>query len=667
MHGGFAAALIAKVDRGHAPAKATALLYYAVAVAMALLHLWQAYLFVLPSGQFKNLHLGLSLMLTFLAAATAAGARHQRLAQKLLLGLAFLTLVPLVYIHVEYQALVTQRSFLPNTLDVWIAGLLLVIALYAVWRDWGASIPVIAVLSLLYAYFGYLVPGFANHGGIGWDRMVGITSIPYFRGLLGNLTGISASTIFLFMLLAGLLKATGGLDYIMRAAFGLVGGMRAGPAQAAIASSGFFGSISGSIMANVASTGAFTIPLMKKTGFAPHFAGAVEATASAGGQVTPPKLGLTAFLIVGITGIPYAEVMVATVFPALLFYAFLMWGVHLRAVRMDIDARRKRQELSDVPMMEIGLARATLLHLHLIFAVGVLVYLLVGGVPAGIAALYANFTILALEIVKRLAVGRLRPAAFTEAALVVLHGLIAGARSGAMVAVIIAVISIMIEFVVVTGFAQKLSYAMLEMSDGQLWLLLPLAALSCLAFGIGLPTSAAYILVALLGAPAMVQVGVPLLAAHLFVFYYANMSALTPPVAVGALVASNLAGASFWRTAFTALRLALPGFLLPFLFVVQPGILGIEVGIGEQLALVALAFVALMALNSAIEGYLLAPLSVIERLLLLPAAFTLLLPGLATDVLGLALVAAVLVRQLMLAGRRRSPSPLAPLHGDSPE
>ncbi len=654
--GGPLARLLARLDPSFAAAPRIGAVFALTALTMALVHVWQTYVYALPSGQFKNVHLSMALLVSFLAAATALAGKGQRRRAAAMLLLAALTLVPFAYIQLEYQALVTQRPFFPSPGDLVIATLLLTLAITAVWRDWGASIPIIAMLAMLYAYFGEWVPGFANHGGIGLERLIGTTSIPYFRGLLGGLTEVSASTIFLFMILAGLLKATGGLDYIMRAAFGLVGNLRAGPAQAAVVASGFFGSISGSIMANVASTGAFTIPLMKRTGFKPHFAGAVEATASAGGQVTPPKLGLTAFLIVGITGIPYAEVMVATVFPAILFYAFLLWGVHLRAIREGIDARTMRDDTSiALPLMDIGLGRATLLHAHLIFGVGVLVYLLVRNVPAGTAALYANLVIVALEMAKQVVLARLRPAGWVEGAFTIARGLIYGARSGASVAVIIAVISIMVEFVVVTGFAQKLSYAMLEMSGGKLWLLLPLAALACLAFGIGLPTSAAYILVALLGAPAMVQLGVPLLAAHLFVFYYANMSAITPPVAVGALVASNIAGASFWRTAFTALRLAIPGFLLPFLFVVQPGIIGIGVSLPEQLLLVTIALVALMALNSAIEGYMFQPLHALERVLLLPAAFGLLDPSGTTDLVGLALFALIAGRQLWSI-RRPAPS-----------
>lgn len=654
---GRLARIVGAVDPAFARAPLTAALLCAVALAMALVHIWQTYVFAMPSGQFKNVHLSFALLVSYLAAAVPLAAAGRRLALAGTLAMGALCLVPFLYIHLEYHALVTQRPFFPSPEDLRIALLLLVLAIVAVWRDWGASIPVIAGIAMLYAYFGDLVPGFANHGGIGFERLVGITSIPYFRGLLGGLTEVSASTIFLFMILAGLLKATGGLDYIMRAAFGLVGGMRAGPAQAAVVSSGFFGSISGSIMANVASTGAFTIPLMKRTGFSPHFAGAVEATASAGGQVTPPKLGLTAFLIVGITGIPYSEVMVATIFPAILFYAFLMWSVQVRAKKDGIDARLVRSgHAADLPLMGLSMGRATLLHLHLIAAVGVLVYLLVTNVPAGTAALYANVTIVMLELLKRVATGRMGLAGFGDGLLTIGRGLIYGAKSGASVGVIIAVIAIMVEFVVVTGFAQKLSFAMLELSRGALWLLLPLSALACLAFGIGLPTSAAYILVALLGAPAMTQLGVPLLAAHLFVFYFANMSAITPPVAVGSLVASNIAGASFWRTSFTALRLAIPGFLLPFLFVVQPGIIGVGVGLGEQLMLVGVAFVALAALNSAIEGYMLTPLSLVERVLLLPAAFGMLDPNGMTDLVGLGLFAAILLRQLW-QNRRASTVP----------
>jgi TRAP transporter 4TM/12TM fusion protein len=469
------------------------------------------------------------------------------------------------------------------------------------------------------------------------------------------LTAVSASTIFIYMLFAGLLKSTGGLDLLMKIAFALSGKSRAGPAQAAVIGSGFMGMISGSTMANVASTGAFTIPMMKSFGFRPHFAGAVEAVASAGGQITPPKMGLAAFLIVGITGIPYIEILAAATLPALIYYAYLLFAVHIQAVRLDLGATVESRQVDGLPLTDVSMRQAFLLHGHSVLAIVLLIWLLLGGMPANTAALAAVLVIIIAEVIKRVALNVRSPLkALSEMGAPILGGLARGAHSGAQVAVVVAVISVMVEMLVATGLAQKLSYSMLDLAGENLWALVLIVALTCLLFGVGMPTSAAYILVALLGAPALIELGVPVLAAHLFVFYLANMSAITPPVAVGCLVAANLAQAPFMRTSFTAVRLGLPGFLLPFLFIARPELLGLETSISVQLVTAALAGVALVAINVAIEGLLVYRLRLYERVMLLPAAFCLFHHSWWTTIVGLALFALVIGRQV---SRAQAPSP----------
>jgi len=623
-----------------------------IAVGMAVLHMAQVKWFFLPSGQFKNLHLGLAVLIAFLGAWEVSSPEQRRL-RRAYPVLAALVLIPLVYIHIEYQALTQQRRFLPNQADTLIALALLALAFLSTVRQWGWTIPALAVVALLYGYFGYLLPGeLLFHGGISFGRLIGYTSIPYFQGLLGSLTELSAGTIFLFMLFAGVLKVTGGIDFIIRVAYAIGGRSRAGPAQVAVVSSGFMGMLSGSTVANVASTGALTIPMMKRFGFRPEFAAAVESVASTGGQFMPPVMGLAAFLIVGITGIPYVEVMAAAIFPALIFYLYLMLGVHIRAARLGLDAKEQMIE-------EGGTAREAIVgafrdYGHLLLGIAVLVYFLVIRMPPGTAALNATLALLVLDAAKQIVKHRRDlPEGLRAAGRMIVRSLEDGARTGAAVATVIAVINILIEILAVTGFAQKLSNTMLELAGGELWLLLIIAAGTCLAFGLGLPTSAAYILVALLGAPALAELGVPLLAAHLFVFYFANMSGLTPPVAVTALVGANIAQARFLPTALLAVRLGLPGFLLPFLIVARPEIIGLDAGIGVQLMAVALAALAVMSLNVILEGYLFAPVGLIERGLLLPAAFGMLYPGWLSTVIGMLLLAAVFTRQLWSVQRHR--------------
>ncbi len=621
----------------HAP-KATALLGL-LALAMVAVHIWQLFTFTLPSGQFRNLHLAFAIAIGFLALAEKL--QPSRRVSVVLLWIAVaLTIAVAAYIHIEYRALTEVRSFLPNQSDI-IAGLvLLALALILSGFQWGWTIPALALIGLAYGLWGNQLPGeIFFHGGIAPQRLLAYTSIPYFQGLLGGLTSLSAGTIFMFMMFGGALKATGAIDFIVKIGFAVGRHSKAGPALVAVTSSGLMGTVSGSTVANVASTGALTIPLMKRYGFKGSFAGAVEAVASTGGQLMPPVMGLAAFLIVGMTGIAYNSVMLAAIAPALIYYAYLMLAVHLRASNLGLDARDLTDDDDGVP-----LATATMRQWHLMASIALLIWLLVTGTPAGLAALIAVLTLLGLDAFITIVAGRARPSAWISALRRVASGLIEGARSGAAVATVIAVIGVLIEVLTVTGFAQKLSFFMLDLSDGSLFTLSIVVALSCLVFGLGLPTSASYFIVALFGAPALVELDVPLLAAHMFVFYFANLSAITPPVAVAALVGANIAEARFWPTALQAVRLGLPGFLLPFLFLFEPQILGLKGHLGDQLIAIAQALIATAALNFAIEARIFGRITWPERVALFIAAFGLIYWVTWVEIVSLVVILAIAAR-----------------------
>jgi TRAP transporter 4TM/12TM fusion protein len=631
----------------HSPG--AAFVFTIVAIPMVIVHMVQTYGLILPSGQFRSFHLNLSLVILLIAMiGRTPPANFWRKA-----GLGFLAIVafyPLFYIQLEYHDLVDERPFLPNSHDLAVIAIMITVTLFVAVREWGKVIPLVAFVGIIYGYFGYLLPdGLFAHGGMRVERLLGYLGIPYFRGLLGNLTEVSAGTIFMFLVFAGLIKATGGLDYVMKVAFSIGGRSRSGPAQAAVISSGFMGMISGSIMANVASTGAFTIPLMKRVGFKGSFAGAVEAVASALGQFTPPKMGLAAFLIVGLTGIPYNEVMIAAIFPSVVVYLYLAIAVHVRALKVGIHAGRiAESERAQLPLADMSLWEATLEFGHLFISLAVLVYFLLIGYAAGTAALFGIMLLMATETLKQLL--RHRGNLFegiSEAVRINMIGLAGGARSGALVAVVIATISIMVEMLIVTGFAQKLSHLLLLWTEKSLWVALLITAGTSLAFGLGLPTSAAYILVAILGAPALVELGIPLLAAHLFVFYMAIMSALTPPVATAVLVASSIARADFFATGFTAVRLGLPGFLLPFYFVLRPEMLLLKGTLLDTLVATIVALIGVITLNFALEGYCLRRLSWWERFLMIPAGAAILEPSWLTTYIGLGLFAALIVFQII--------------------
>ena len=610
-------------------------------LAWLLAHAVQIATYALPSGEFKALHVGGAAALVLLGVAARSPGRWAR---ALHVALACAAAAFVAYVLREHGELTSARSFLPNATDLWLAVIFLGLCLYASLREWGWVVSGIAVLGLLYGYFGQSLPeGLLYHGGLSARRLVATTSIPYFSGLLGGLAELSAGTILPFMVLAAALQATGCVAFIMTLAYRLGGRTRAGPAQVAIISSGLMGMVSGSSVANVASTGALTIPLMKRVGFRPEFAGAVEAVASTGGQVTPPVMGLAAFLIVGLTGIPYGEVVVAAIAPAAIYYLYLMLAVHLRAVTRGLDASS-----DDTLRDELGgegepLWRLCLRHAHFFIAVTYLVWTLLATNLAGRTSLEATGILLALYVLRELALSwRSIGAVLHGVAGLLAHTAYLGATRGAQIAVVVAVIGVLVEVLTATGFAQKLSFWMLELAGGQLWLLLIVAAFACLAFGLGLPTSASYILVALMGAPALVSLGVPLLAAHFFVFFFANISAITPPVAVCCLVAAKIAEAGFFRTSLIAVRLGLPGFLLPFLFVTHPAILGIDASVAQTLWAAATALLGVVALNMAMEGFLLRPLVVVERGLLLLTAGALIHPAVPASLAGIGVFAVVM-------------------------
>ena len=620
----------------------------AIAIALAVMHALQAKYYLWPSGQLKSIHVNMSAVLVFLVLALRTTA-EQSWRRRALILMAAIAAVPLVYIHVEHDAIIQDRVLFPGELDQWIAVLMLLTVFIAAWLEWGLIIPGMAVTGLLYGYIGNWFPeGLLFHSGISIDRLISYTSIPSFGGLLGSLTEESARTIFMFMLFAGVLVATGGTALIMKLSFAAVGHLRAGPAQIAVVSSALFGMISGSTVANVAAQGPYTIPTMRRCGFSREFAGAIEAVSSTGGQITPPVLGLTAFLIVGLTGIPYFDVMIATVFPAAIFYLYMMASIHIEAIRNGIGSVSASALGENTEMDAMSTGRAALEHAHIIIATFVLFWLLSFDMPPGLAALYTCLLMLGGEIVKQAIKHWCRPAhAASEILRIICLSLVTGARSGAQVAIVVAVINVLVEMFVTTGLGQKMSHLMLLIADGSLWLLLVVAAVMCLILGCGVPTSAAYILVALLGAPALVKLGVPLLAAHLFVFFYANLSAITPPTALAALVAANIAGGGFLRTSIICMWLALPCFLLPFLFVAHPEIIGLGASLPVQFGYACLALLSVLCATFVISGFMIGPLRWYERLALMPAVICLLVPDWMVSIVSYGLVAVVALIQIL--------------------
>ncbi|MFC3630955.1 TRAP transporter permease [Paracoccus angustae] len=614
-------------------------LLLATVLFMAASHIAQLWLLILPSGQFKALHLGLALIVVFLTRAQLENGWARRI---LGVALAVLSLLCCAYVIWMFDALVNERMFGPSAGDMVVGSALLVVTLIATASTWGWTIPVLAVLTLLYASFGNVFEShLLYHSGVSFDRLISYTSIPFFQGLLGSMTGQSASLIFIFMIFAGLLKSTGGIDFILTVAGRLGGRTAGGPAKVAVIGSGLMGMISGSTVANVASTGTITIPLMKQNGFKPEQAGAIEAVASNGGQFMPPIMGLTAFLIAGMTGISYPTIMFAALMPALIYYGNLLVAVHFLAVAQGL--RGISGDGKAAAALRVGAEVKQ--YLHLIAGLVLLVYLLSVAIPPAHSGMIASAFIVVAEFGKQLYIHRNAPMEGVRATCRrVISGLYDGVGNGAQIAVVIGAIGIIVDMLTVTGFAQKLSNIMLSVAGDGPWMLLLLAAISCLVFGLGMPTPAAYSIVAVLAAPALVDYGIDVLAAHMYVFFYANMSAVTPPVALAALVGAKIAGADYMRTAIKATCLGLPGFILPVMFIISPELLMLEGSVAQR----GLTFVAVLAmfvaLNAAISGTTFERgMPIVMRSAMLICAALLAWPSPVIRIAGLALLAIAFV------------------------
>ena len=531
--------------------------------------------------------------------------------------LAGLSVLACLYLASENQELVS-RSGNPTLLDLVAGGVMVVLVLELARRATGWGLVTVCIMALVYAVSGPYLPGFLAHRGYGVTRIVEQLFLST-EGIWGVPLGVSADFVYLFVLFGVVLDTAGGGALLIALANKVAGRTRGGPAKTAAVASAFMGSLSGSAVANVVTTGTFTIPLMKRAGFRPFFAGAIEAAASTGGQLMPPVMGAGAFILATWTNIPYLEVAAAAVIPAILYYAALLAAIHFRACAMGIEPVRKvtPEKIRD--------------KLHLLLPLGAIVLLLAMGRSPMRAAFWG--------VTSALAMACLRPA--TRPSLPELGEVMERAGRGAVqVAAACAAAGVVVGVASLTGIGLRMSELIVTISGGNLLAALMLTAIGSIILGMGLPTTAAYVVLAALGAPALVQLGVPLLAAHLFIFYFGCISNVTPPVSLAAFAAAGISGSPALKTAVSAALLAGAGFVVPFMFVYGPELLLIGNPVEIMLAFVT-GLLGVIALASAGMGYARRPLRVWERVIALGAALFLVYPGLPTDAFGLLLLAFV--------------------------
>ncbi|MBD5646772.1 MAG: TRAP transporter permease [Desulfovibrio sp.] len=594
----------------------------------------------------RSIHLGFVLVLIYLLyPARADGNKHRLNWYDVVLAAAGAAVCG--YIIWNYDTIVLDAGP-PTEMDFIFGCASILLVLEATRRIVGLPITLVAIVFLLYAKFGNLLPGMMGHPGFSLKRIVGHMYLTT-EGLFGMPLGVAASFVFLFILFGAFLHSTGLGKFFIDLALGAAGRFVGGPAKVAVLASGFFGTISGSSVANTVSTGTFTIPLMKSVGYRGAFAGAVEAASSTGGQIMPPIMGAAAFIMAQFLGVGYVEIAKAALIPALLYYLAVGFMVHMEAKRLGLKGIPKDRLPKPWHVLRQGG--------YLLVPIIVLVYLLMQGYTPLKSAYYCIVTTVVISLVAnnwkawagagpsgmtvRSSLAQCNKLALKD----VLMAMENGGRLALGVSAACACTGFVIGVVTLTGVGLKLANAILALSAGSFALTLVLTMFSSIILGMGLPTTAKYIVLATIAAPAIQSFGVPQLAAHLFIMYFGILADLTPPVALAAYAAAGIARAEPNATGFMAVKLAFAGFLIPYIFCYNPALLMIGADTWEIVFIVCTAAVGIAALSFASVGYWLRNLYFWERLILVGAAITLITPGLKTDIIGLSLMAGVYVLQ----------------------
>ncbi|MFA1820835.1 TRAP transporter permease [Virgibacillus oceani] len=605
-----------------------------IAVIASLYHIFSTQWLVVSLDEHKVLHITFGLVIVYLLSLQKVEGKAILFKRILRTGLLIIAIGASAFIFINYESISTNIG-LPSTSDTIVGFILVVMVLEATRRAWGFIIPSIVLIAMLYGFFGQYMPGILYHSGLSFERLIAYASTN-FQGIYGSFTGIGAREVFMFVLLGTTLQAAGATNFFMRIAQGVGGRFRSGPAQAAVISSAFMGSVSGNISTNVATTGSITIPMMNKKGLSREYAGAVEAVASTGGQIMPPVMGAAAFLMATNLGVSYAEILIAALLPALIYYLYLAVSIQVRAVKVNISMKSEEKVNTLQALKEDG---------YLMISLIVLVLALYLRVPVTLAALYAILSLFILVCIKKIIVHNNLKVFAQDMGSFLVESLKSGAINGTKLGLMMASLGIMIELFVVTGFAQRMSFQMIDIAGGYLPLLLILVAITCLIFGLGMPTTGAYLTVALLAAPAMVNFGIPAMVAHFYVFYFALMAAVTPPVGIGAIVATGISGGNYLKTALHATKLALPGFLLPIFFVYRPELLFVDANLFEAIFAAVATLAGLIAISALIEWHFVDKIRIWQALLLLIASSLLLFPEVMTSLIGLLVFGAVIFIQ----------------------
>lgn len=598
-----------------------------VSLFAVIIHVGNYTTFTMPSILFYAWHLLIGLVLIFLY-KPLGGSKELSPGMRTLCRavdwiLIALTAVVSFYVIFNFETYTTTMQNNMMTKELYVFGIIItLLVLEAGRRMLGNVLPIIAIVAIIYALTGDKIPGLFGHRGYSMQRVV--LAIFSDRGVYGTPIGTSATNVYLFLLFAAFLSVSGADIIFQNIAIAAAGRKRGGPAKMAVIASAFFGTISGSCVANVVSTGAFTIPLMKRNGYPKKFAGAVEAVASTGGQIMPPIMGAAAFVLSDVAGVPYAEVCIAAILPALMYYICLVKMVDLEAVKHNLAGLSE----DEVPNLKESLARG----MKLFIPVGVLLFMMLGmKITPMKAAIFATAAILVtgvLDSKDRMTVKG------------VVNGAVAAGKSLCSVVAACSTAGIVVAVFSLTGLGLKFSNFIVQLGSNSLIPSLILAMLVCAILGMGLPTTAAYIVCATAIAPALTGLGLPILAAHLFLMYFASISAITPPVAVASYAAAGIAEENPMKVGLQAVKLGITGFILPFAFALNPDYITFGWNLQTLLTWIS-GMVVCYSLAIMLQGYVESRITVLERLAYLAVIVLAITPYMLNSLIGFVLFAAL--------------------------
>lgn len=608
-----------------------------IALFMAFFHMYAGGIHLFPATQQRAVHLALGLALIFLIYPIfkkdyndpEEEEEESKISTAINILLAILAIFSGIYIFINYID-VSSRLFEPSSTTIIVSLILILLTLEGARRILGNSLPIIAMVFIAYAFIGDKLPILFSHSGYSFERIV--TQIGLSNdGIMGIPLGVSATYIVLFVIFGTLLEKSGAGQLFIDLAMSLVGRFRGGAAKVSVVSSALFGSISGSQVANVATTGVLTIPLMKKGGYKGSYAAGVEAAASTGGMFLPPVMGAVSFLIADFLQVDYLSVLLAAIIPALLYFFAIFIMVDLRAAKKTTNTELDYK----IPDIKVLLKEKG----HLLIPFAVLIFLLV---ILQLSPPFSGFwAIISIPIAS----------AFRKNTRMKLIDIIEGLEQGAKLSLIVvaatAAAGIVIGAVNMTGLGLKFSNILIQLSGESLLLLLILTMVTSIIMGMGLPPVASYTILAVLAAPAMTSQGISVMAAHLFLFYYGTLSAITPPVAIASFAASGIARSNPNKTSIAAVKLAIVAFIIPFMFVYGPALI-FEGSILAVIIATITAATGVYALSSAIEGYFVKNINIFSRILLVVGALLSISVGYFTDLLGVSLIVLILLNEFLM-------------------